>query len=798
MTQSITMSSASATKTVPTPAEGDKPFRLLRHFSVASFLCIAIAIALLMQWDERTRTRELYALGNHNNETLTQALLHALWPDLHELMRMAPSRSDEELRAHPHITKLNASAQALVRGGTTAKIKFYNLEGRTLYSSELSQIGQSQAENSSFKAAVMGATSTALNHRDTFEVFGKTVTQRDLLSTYLPVRSNGNAVVAVLEIYDDVTPFVTRLRGTGWRFLIGATVILLMLYGVLFLVVRRADRILRQQRTQRIEDKHTLAKTQSDLAQLHEDSLSSETRIRLLNDALPIMLAYIDRDERYCYVNNRFCIWTKRKPDDIIGRTSLEVHGERVHALFREDTAKVLSGERVSSIRSHVARSGAIYDTAYTFIPQYESDGSVAGFHALLQDITDQKNTERALVAAKGVAEAATRAKSQFLATMSHEIRTPMNGVLGMAEMLQTCNLDPQAREYARIIRSSGESLLHIIDDILDFSKIEAGKLELEIIDFGLPGSIHETLSILSARASGKGIQLNYHIASTAPETIAGDPTRLRQILLNLLGNAIKFTEKGSVTLDVRREDESTGTTASAAASDCVLRFEVTDTGVGMAPAALDNMFKPFSQGDESTTRRYGGTGLGLAISKQLVEIMGGRVGVRSELGKGSTFWFTIPVRIASHPASLSKPQKVAVAATRTGPACRVLLAEDNIVNQAVAKAMLDTLGCVTTFCANGAQAVETATATHDSYDIILMDCNMPELDGWEATRQIRTWETGHHPQRRIPIVALTANALQGDRELCLAAGMDDFLSKPFKREELRAALARWTGMARP
>ncbi len=787
------MSSDYSAPTVHASTGGKTPFRLLRHFSVACLMCIAVAIALLWQWDERTRTRELYALGDRNNEMVTQALLRSLWPDLREQLRNAPKLNDDELRSHPHTVTLHAAVQAMVRGSSTAKLKFYDLQGRTLYSSELAQIGQSQAENAVFKTALKGATTSALNHRDTFDVFGEKVTARDLLSTYLPVKSTTGAVAAVIEIYDDVTPFVARLKGAGHLFLIGATVILLALYGVLYLVVRRADGILRQQQVQRAADMQALTKVQSDLARAHEDMLASESQVTLVNDALPVMIAYIDHDERYRYINTRFCIWTKRRPEDIIGHTVREIHGERYYPQFRADMERVFEGERVSSSNSHVSLSGAIFDTAYTFIPRHGADGAVTGFHALLQDITEQKNIERALLTAKITAEEASHSKSQFLAHMSHEIRTPMNGVLGMAQMLLAGELTPAARGYAKTIYSSGESLLHIINDILDFSKIEAGKLDREAIDFNLHDSLRETVSMLKERAQSKGIRLDCAFAPNVPLAINSDPTRLRQIVINLLGNAIKFTEKGGVTLHVSVDD------AAAPSSSCVVRFEVTDTGIGMTAEAVTRMFQPFSQADDSTTRRYGGTGLGLAISKQLAEIMGGAIGVRSTPGVGSTFWFTIAARVATQPQPAAAPRAASAQPQPDNAApltCRVLLVEDNAVNQAVAKAMLNSFGCTASFCDDGAKAVEVATSPGAGYDVILMDCNMPVLDGWEATRQIRTWETVHRPQSRVPIVALTANALQGDREQCIAAGMDDFLSKPFKREELRAMLVRWSGGA--
>lgn len=371
------------------PAAEPQAFQLLRYFSVVSFICIALAVILFWQMDQRMSTREIYELGNHNNQALTQTLLNTLWPDLKELMRIAPGLSDYALRTHPHTLKINESAQALVRGGSTAKIKFYNVQGRTLYSSELKQIGQSQAENAVFKAAVAGAVTTALNHRDTFEVFGKSVAQRDLVSTYMPVRHEGNGVNAVIELYDDVTPFVARMKTAGINFVLGTILILLLLYAALLCVVRHADSVLRRQHARLTENMFSATRAQAELAQAHQNLLDSEAQIRLVNDALPVMIAYVDRDERYGYVNARYCEWVRRSRGDIIGKTISSVHNEQLYLRHRENIVKALAGERVSGIYTYESRSGSTYDTAYTFVPRHDGKGLVVGFYALLEDITE-------------------------------------------------------------------------------------------------------------------------------------------------------------------------------------------------------------------------------------------------------------------------------------------------------------------------------------------------------------------------------------------------------------------------
>ena len=387
-----------------------------------------------------------------------------------------------------------------------------------------------------------------------------------------------------------------------------------------------------------------------------------------------------------------------------------------------------------------------------------------------------EKNDD--LTGALSAAREATMLKGRFLANISHEIRTPINGIMGMTELLLATPLSDEQREYATLTRTSTEALMGVINDIVDFSKIEAGKLELEMSPFDPVGVLRNVVSLLGARAQSKGLVLDCVVSRDMPRAVRGDAGRLRQVLLNVIGNAIKFTAQGEVKVDVQVEAAGAGRTT--------LRFRVRDTGIGIPPEHKDQLFQSFAQGDGSWARKHGGAGLGLAISSRLVALMGGAMGVESVPGSGSTFWFT--VQLENHVESAPAPARAEAPSRdhRPGPR-RILLAEDNPVNRTVAVKLLKHAGFAVDAVANGKQAVEALEIRR--YDLVLMDVQMPEMDGLEATARIREMESDN---LHTPIVAMTANALGKDRDVCLSAGMDDYLSKPIRSEELWAAVNRW------
>ncbi len=517
-----------------------------------------------------------------------------------------------------------------------------------------------------------------------------------------------------------------------------------------------------------------------------EEALKEERNLRrALMEGVSDYVYVKDSESRFLLANMGVVrLVGENSASDLLGRTDFDFFPRELAMPYYLDEQRIIqTGEPLINWEEHCqGPSGEPKWNLTTKVPLDDGAGKIIGIVGWGRDITEQKRIAEQFQQAKEAAEAASQAKSEFLANMSHEIRTPMNGILGMTELVLATGLSAEQREHLEMVQSSAESLLRVINDILDFSKIEARKLELDRAGFDLRANLEATANTFAIPAQRKGVELLCRVQPEVPALVAGDPVRLRQVITNLLGNALKFTERGKVELEVEA--------GSSNQESVPLHFVVRDTGIGISEEKRALIFQPFTQADSSTTRRYGGTGLGLTISARLVEMMGGRIWVESEEGQGSAFHFTALLGVAKATEMVEQPRPVgaptqAVDGHPRGQRALRILVEDNRVNQILMTRLLERQGHTTVVASNGREAL--AALDQQSFDVVMMDVQMPEMDGFEAATIIRQREkgTGDHQ----PIIAITAHAMKGDRERCLAEGMDGYVSKPIRPEELLDAI---------
>jgi len=609
----------------------DREFPLLRYFSVTALGLMLLAAAALSVGYRVWLEQDLIEQSGQANAALAGAIYNTAADDLRSGAPGAFERADQAIRR-------------MLKGTPIDQIKIYNVQGRIVYATRHELIGSSKRHTPAFQRAIQGKTVNTASYRGVYSELEAETYDRNLLSSYVPLRGADGRVDTVFEVYQSLPDVDAQARGSSALAFGVIFGVMLALYAALLVVVQCGARVIGQQR----------------------------------------------------------------------------------RALTR------------------------------------------ANEH---------------LVAAKQAAERASQAKSAFLANMSHEIRTPLHGMLGLATLLQHSPLSSLQSKYVSCLEHSGKALLRIINDVLDLSKIEADRVSIEEVEFDLRALVEEAAALVRPSATEKGIEWQLEFEPGLPARVRGDPTRLQQVLINLLGNAIKFTERGWVRLVVSgRTDDGL-----REQQRIELRFSVIDTGIGMTPETLDRVFEPFVQADSSTSRRYGGTGLGLAIVAAIVHAMGGRLDVRSAPGAGSAFHFSCRLPIVEEPAAAAASQN-AFESTGEPSAKRFLLAEDNPVNQLYAQALLARMSHEVCMVGNGRAAID-AWADQGPFDAILMDCHMPECDGYEATRVIREREREHNLPR-TPIIAVTASVMSEDRAACIAHGMDAVLGKPFSPHDLAQALS--------
>jgi PAS domain S-box-containing protein len=511
---------------------------------------------------------------------------------------------------------------------------------------------------------------------------------------------------------------------------------------------------------------------------------ASEELFRTLSAAAPVGIFRCDAQGQCVYVNERLAEMAGRSKESAMGFGWLDAVHPEDRDSQREFWQKGIDlGIEMQAETRFLTPEGSINWVHLKWQPLHSPEGALIGFVGVLEDINQRRTEEQRLLGAKDAAEQASEAKSQFLANMSHEIRTPMNGILGMTELALETEMTAEQREYLGMVKVCAESMLEIIDDVLDFSKIENGKIELEDIPFALLDCIERAVLPLVSPAQKKGIALDWNVRGDPPAWVRGDPTRLRQVLINLLGNAVKFTNEGGVALTVECLPDLGDKTQ--------VRFAVADTGVGIQDENQQMIFEAFRQSDSSVTRKFGGTGLGLSISARLVSMMGGNILVDSRLGKGSVFSFTVALNKFEGAALAAQPegasQAMAIPPESIIRRRKILLVEDNAVNQQFALKTLEKLGHAVTLVNHGAEACEILR--HLEFDLVLMDLQMPVMGGLEATQQIRRGETG--TGNHLPIVAMTAHAGLEDQRRCMEAGMDGYLTKPIRRKLLAIEIER-------
>ena len=784
-------------------------FPLLRYFSISSAIVTVLVTAGFVAIHRAHEIADIIHEAEDDNAGMARTIANVIWLRYGSQLEELRGSTKAQILALPVIADLQKEVRTIKKGLPILKTKVNLPDGLIVFSSLQEEIGFNRNAlfyegkyDEDFSSAAGGKVVNRTIERRTFRTRHSVKQNLSVVSSYVPILDDNKNVRAVIEIYADITGELALIRGQSWFVALLIVAAFGMTYLILLLLVVRADRTIKCQYKKLEAFNETLEKRVAERSAAAEMAAKearstahalvgevvqrerAEDDLRKQNLRLDVALqnmshglAMFDAQHRLVLCNERYAeiyripaklraYGTPRRDIirhriksgiakiggvDLPADADIEVLLER---MIEEDTTRIdeLADGRIISIKQHPMPSG--------------------GWVATHEDVTEREQ-DRVRI------EAANHAKSEFLATMSHEIRTPMNGMLGMMGLLMGTPLNEEQRILVETARDSGDVLLTVVNDILDYSKIEAGVVSLEIVNFSLANIVDSSLSLLNAKATEKGLSIESAIASGTPPWIFADPTRLRQVLFNLIGNAIKFTERGHVLVQCHHRD--------VGGDDIELRFDVRDKGIGIPDEARPNLFTRFAQGDGTTTRNFGGSGLGLAICKNLVELMGGVISCTSIPGVGSTFSFTLrcargraPLQLATAPAN-----KLRLVPTRR---LRVLVAEDNPVNLMLVSMILERAGHLVDKVGNGCEAIEAVKRGH--YDVVLMDMQMPVMDGPTAATEIRNLSCAG---RHVPIIAVTANVLGQHRMACFASGMNEVLSKPLDSAQLLATIAELT-----
>ncbi len=783
-------------------------FQLLRNFSIVSLTAFILAITLLEILYRQQVVHNLRILTEKNNVILTQFLLNRIWQEYDTFLSSTQTFSDEALATHSKTRQIKEIVTQKLESFSVLKVKIYDLQGRTVFSTNFSEIGQDKSKSSGFLLAKSGKIVSQLGHRDTFKILNTTLEHRDLLSSYIPMYVNGNNkdIVGVFELYTDVTPFLQQINQTQKNLFLGSLAILTIVYAILFLFVKKADGLLKRQ-YQQLEASEISYRTQANELKEVLDQLE-HAQLKLLNTTERLQLATS---------SGKIGIWDWDIPHNRLNWDDYmcELYGIELSSLTNtfEQWEQTLHPEDAPQVKELLSQSLQGEKKFHTIFRIIFPDGSIRWIeaHAIVQkndrdeaermvgvniDVSSQKLAEAELQRTNIELARATKLKNEFLATISHELRTPLNAILGTSETLLDKlygEISEVQKDAIKVIDRNATHLLQLINDIIDLTRIESGTMELQRQPTKINDLCENSLVLVRQQAFNKQIQTHLQITSTLPDLVIDiDKQRITKALINLLNNAIKFTPaEGSVTLKVTSKAEafqlnSASTESSPNSSQTWIGFSVIDTGIGISQENIGKLFQPFVQIDSALNRKYSGTGLGLSLVKQIVELHGGQVGVISEEGVGSHFWFDLPfdnlLLQSSTPTlptdSVDPPTQQVTSEQPIVPSC-ILLAEDNLSNIKTISSYLKIKGYKVIIAEDGEEAVNMAKSEHP--DLILMDIQMPKVDGLEAMKQIRQ----DSALKDTPIIAITGFAMDGDREKCLAAGATDYFTKPVRLKQL-------------